>query len=395
MTVLAWGAKVSPEFRDKVRAIAAHLGTSPSWLMACMAFETGRTFSPAARNPGSSATGLIQFMASTARSLNTTTEALAGMTAEQQLDKVYDYFKPFTGRLGSLGDCYMAILWPPAVGQPDDFTVFANGSEAYLRNAALDIDHDGVVTKRECVAFVEKLLAEGLEVGNRTFEETQPEAPVEDRTLTEVTPSTGRAPPKPETPKETAMPLPLLAIASAITTWGPTIAALIPQVATLFDKKEQTPAKLEAAQAVVQKIVETTGAINTEAAINAVTTDAAMLEKVRAAVVTAPEIMPYLVVEVGGGFEAARKANEALMPAGAPPWQNPALWVTLLLILFPLLLVVDVFYVHPSLYSGELRTQIVTGVLGVIFVVSGYWLGGSIGSARKTDIMAAQQGAAK
>jgi hypothetical protein len=34
-------------------------------------------------------------------------------------------------------------------------------------------------------------------------------------------------------------------------------------------------------------------------------------------------------------------------------------------------------------------------VLGVIFVVSGYWLGGSIGSARKTDIMAAQQGAAK
>lgn len=222
----------------------------------------------------------------------------------------------------------------------------------------------------------------------------QPAAPIDDRTLTEVTPSTGRAP-KPETPKETAMPLPLLAIVSAITTWGPTIAALIPQVATLFDKKEQTPAKLEAAQAVVQKIVETTGAINTEAAINAVTSDAAMLEKVRAAVVTAPEIMPYLVVEVGGGFEAARKANEALMPTGAPPWQNPALWVTLLLILFPLLLVVDVFYVHPSLYSGELRTQIVTGVLGVIFVVSGYWLGGSIGSARKTDIMAAQQGAAK
>jgi hypothetical protein len=394
MTVLAWGAKVSREFRDKIRDIAAEVETSPSWLMAAMAFETGRTFSPSVKNPGSSATGLIQFMETTAASLGTSTEALARMTALEQLDYVLAYFRPFKGRLGTLADVYMAILWPAAVGQPDDYPVFQDKRSAYAANRGLDIDHDGVVTKRECVAFVEKLLAEGLEVGNCAFEEIQPAAPIEDRTLTEVTPSTGRAP-QPESPKETAMPLPLLAIVSAITTWGPTIAALIPQVATLFDKKEQTPAKLEAAQAVVQKIVETTGAINTEAAIGAVTSDAAMLEKVRAAVVTAPEIMPYLVVEVGGGFEAARKANEAMMPAGTPPWQNPALWVTLLLILFPLLLVIDVFYVHPTLYSGELRTQIVTGVLGVIFVVSGYWLGGSIGSARKTDIMAAQQGAAK
>jgi muramidase (phage lysozyme) len=209
-------------------------------------------------------------------------------------------------------------------------------------------------------------------------------------------PETPAASPEPVTPSpEPSMPLPLLAIVSAITTWGPTIAALIPQVATLFDHDKQTPAKLEAAQAVVQKIVETTGAVNTEAAIGAVTSNPAMLEKVRAAVVTAPEIMPYLVVEVGGGFEAARAANAVLAPAGTPTWQNPALWVTLLLILFPLLLVIDVFYVHPTLYSGELRTQIVTGVLGVIFVVSGYWLGGSIGSARKTDIMAAQQGVTK
>ena len=68
MSALAWGAKVSPEFREKVRSIAARIGTEPSSLMACIAFETGRTFSPKARNPGSSATGLIQFMANTAKS---------------------------------------------------------------------------------------------------------------------------------------------------------------------------------------------------------------------------------------------------------------------------------------------------------------------------------------
>jgi muramidase (phage lysozyme) len=208
----------------------------------------------------------------------------------------------------------------------------------------------------------------------------QPAAPIEERPQ----------PPQQQQP-ENAMPLPLLAIVSAISTWGPTIAALIPQVATLFDKDKQTPAKLEAAQAVVTKIVETTGAVNTEAAIGAITSNAATLEKVRAAVVTAPEIMPYLVVEVGGGMEAARQANLAMQNSTQPTWQNPALWVTVLLILFPLLLVVDAFYVHPALYGGELRTQIVTGILGIIFVVSGYWLGGSIGSARKTDIIAQQQ----
>ena len=33
---LAWGAKVSPAFRDKVRSIAAGLGVDPGDLMACM-----------------------------------------------------------------------------------------------------------------------------------------------------------------------------------------------------------------------------------------------------------------------------------------------------------------------------------------------------------------------
>ena len=196
--------------------------------------------------------------------------------------------------------------------------------------------------------------------------------------------------PAPEPQQETPMPLPLIAIASAISTWGPTIAALIPQVATLFDHDKQTPAKIEAAQVVVNKIVETTGAVNTEAAIAAVTSNPEMLEKVRAAVITAPEILPYVVVEVGGGFSAAREANKAAILAGTPLWQDRAFVITLIPSVFPLLLLVDFLFVHADLYKGDIRTQIVTGVLGVIFVVSGYWLGGSIGSARKTDIIAAQ-----
>ena len=45
----------------------------------------------------------------TAKSLGTTTERLAQMSAEDQLNYVYKYFKPFDGRLNNLGDVYMAM----------------------------------------------------------------------------------------------------------------------------------------------------------------------------------------------------------------------------------------------------------------------------------------------
>jgi hypothetical protein len=329
MTVLAWGAKVSPEFRRKTRDIAARLGANPSDLMACMAFETGRTFSPAARNPGSSATGLIQFMRETARSLGTTTEELAAMTAEEQLDKVYDYLKPFTGRLGSLADCYMAILWPPAVGQPDDFAVFANATEAYRKNKGLDINHDGVVTKRECAAYVERMLAEGLEVGNRTFDEVQPASPIEDRTLDAVTPSTGHAPPQ-EPPKESPMPLPILALISA---FGPLISAAVPAVTKLFDRKAETPEKVAAAQKVIETIVQASGSAGIDEALTKMQADPAVRETVKAAVLAEPSIAPMLTVEIGGGIAGAREADKAQQASDKPFYKTSAVfWISMVLL---------------------------------------------------------------
>jgi hypothetical protein len=99
---IAWGAKVSAEFRRKVIDLCEWLGADPSHLMAAMAFETGETFSASVRNRASGATGLIQFMPSTARSLGTTTDKLAAMTAEDQLDYVRKYFAPYRNKMTTL-----------------------------------------------------------------------------------------------------------------------------------------------------------------------------------------------------------------------------------------------------------------------------------------------------
>jgi hypothetical protein len=166
---LAWGAKVTPEFREKVREISTRLGCAPDDLMSCMAWESGRSFSPSKKNmAGSGATGLIQFMPDTARKLGTTVAALGALTAVQQLDWVEKYFQPYKGRLATLADLYMAILWPGGVGKPMEYVLWDQASRptTFRQNAGLDINHNGSITKAECAAKLYGMKAEGLQPGN-------------------------------------------------------------------------------------------------------------------------------------------------------------------------------------------------------------------------------------
>lgn len=169
---LAWGSKVSPAFRERVRRIADTMGMpqdGASWLMGCMAWESARTFSPSVRNAaGSGAVGLIQFMPDTAHGLGTSTDALAAMTAEEQLEYVAKYFKPYAGKLQLLSDCYMVILWPAAVGKPDGTILWDQSTRptTYKQNAGLDGDHNGQITKAEAASRVHDLYVEGLRPTN-------------------------------------------------------------------------------------------------------------------------------------------------------------------------------------------------------------------------------------
>ncbi|APX06900.1 transglycosylase SLT domain-containing protein [Vibrio campbellii] len=159
---LAWGNRVSPEFKSKVSDISQELNIDPNHLMACMAFETAETFSPSIKNgSGSGATGLIQFMPSTAEALGTSTKKLAKMSAIEQLDYVKAYFLPYRGRMDSLEDVYMAILYPAAIGKPHSHVLFKQGSIAYRQNAGIDRNNAGKITLGDVSYKVRRKLEKG------------------------------------------------------------------------------------------------------------------------------------------------------------------------------------------------------------------------------------------
>ena len=165
---IAWGAKVSDQFKGLVLQMCDEFRINPNYLMACIAFESAETFKSDIRNAaGSGAVGLIQFMPQTAAIMHTTIEALAAKTPEQQLFYVRLYFLPFRSRLITLSDVYSAILWPSAIGKPENAIIFDghddNHPKLYLQNKGLDLNHDGLIQKFEIAASVQRKLEKGLQ----------------------------------------------------------------------------------------------------------------------------------------------------------------------------------------------------------------------------------------
>lgn len=139
-------------FVAKVRAISAALSIKPDWLMAVMHRESG--LDHRIQNQKSKATGLIQFMPSTAKALGTTVDALRAMSNVEQLDYVYKYFAPQKGRIRSYSDLYLVTFYPYALRQSDDFVLGSEVSPARAKkvrdqNQGIDLNKDGVITKGE------------------------------------------------------------------------------------------------------------------------------------------------------------------------------------------------------------------------------------------------------
>jgi peptidoglycan hydrolase-like protein with peptidoglycan-binding domain len=149
-----------PDFNRKLEKMCKELGVSTKDMIAVMKLESG--IDPARRNTTSGATGLIQFMPKTAAALGTTTEALAKMSAVEQLDYVYKYFKMVGLKPGSnLQDLYMGVFMPAAMGKGPDHVLGQRGAsgfsgKVYDQNSGLDKNKDGVITVADATQTVQR-----------------------------------------------------------------------------------------------------------------------------------------------------------------------------------------------------------------------------------------------
>lgn len=166
MTLL-FANKVSKAFAQRMREWFSGI---ENWLMFVMGFETGWTFSPAALNSSSGATGLIQFLPSTAAWLGTSVEALRAMSAEEQLFYVKKYLDAMFKQYGdpqSYHDLYFAVFYPYAIGQKDNYILGSQDSTQSvqaiaLQNKGFDLNNDSAITKAEVKQWLDKKVAQNV-----------------------------------------------------------------------------------------------------------------------------------------------------------------------------------------------------------------------------------------
>lgn len=146
--------KYGEEFLNKVKTISDEIGLDYKIILAIMNFESGMNHR--AVNTVSDATGLIQFMPFTAKSLGTSTYDLKNMSALKQLDYVKKFFnlhKRLIPSIKSPEDAYFLVFYPAATTRDDSFIL---GSEVSNERAKLiakqnpmDRNGDGVLSKGE------------------------------------------------------------------------------------------------------------------------------------------------------------------------------------------------------------------------------------------------------
>ncbi|MGN0014863.1 MAG: transglycosylase SLT domain-containing protein [Candidatus Gastranaerophilaceae bacterium] len=141
-------AKCGAGFSAKVEEIAKKLNCDPNDLLGMMYSESG--LNSTAVNGSSGATGLIQFMPSTAQGLGTSTAELANMSPIEQLDYVEKFFDSNMKMAGipegqklEAGTLY-ALVFLPAYANRDVLTT--QGENYYNANSGLDTNGDGKIT---------------------------------------------------------------------------------------------------------------------------------------------------------------------------------------------------------------------------------------------------------
>ena len=199
----------------KLKQLGDKWGIPFEWLCNLMAHESAGTFNPAIKN-SIGATGLIQFLGSTAKSLGTTTSALAALSFQGQLEWVDKYLDGWKStwksrKLLTNGkvndnfqqpDLFMTIFYPAAIGKPNfqfpDSVSKANGGiKKPMDYAKKALDHPPFPLDQVPSTLPEyrSKVGSGGDVG------ALPAGTPSNDTITAETPEVNTTPPNPPIPK--------------------------------------------------------------------------------------------------------------------------------------------------------------------------------------------------
>lgn len=173
---------------------------------------------------------------------------------------------------------------------------------------------------------------------------------------------------------ETPMPIPAF-IAAAL----PALIDVVPKLGRIFSSGSETAERnIKAAEMVVGIAKEAIGAPNEQALVETIKADPVAAQTVREAI----DANWGRIDEVGGGIEAARKAN---FEQSSIDWRrNMALLVTVMLL--PLVYMTVSAVLFTGDWTSETKAMVVAAVIsGVLGAITGYWLGTSFSSARKDE----------
>lgn len=193
--------------------------------------------------------------------------------------------------------------------------------------------------------------------------------------------------------------------------FGPILANLIPQIATIFKPTgEVAQRNVALAETLVSTITKAADAPNLQAAVEKMQAEPEVAKTVQKAVVTEPTIMETLqVTEFGGGVVKAAERGLEIQQADKPFWYNPVVWITAALIPMMYLIAAQVLFTFagpvltgngspdgillPTPWYAQIgfdpntRTGLINLIVGFVFGgICGIWFGTTVAKQRSDAV---------
>jgi len=163
----------------------------------------------------------------------------------------------------------------------------------------------------------------------------------------------------------------------------PALIEAVPSLISIFGNSPQAEKNAKAAQIVVNAAKAATGSTNEQELVEKLESKD---PEVIAAVHTAVQDVWYELQINSEGIEAARGAS---IQVAGEFWKQPAIWVTASLLPMVYIVVLTVLGIMgKNDFATEIKIMVVSAVIsGVLGAITGFWLGTSFSSSRKTELL--------